>query len=91
MKRLLDSLPTLLRARLASAPACETSSFDAVLVGDEARGRDIARSLARREGPIIPVLSQNPGYRLLMLVREKTLSINTAAAGGNASLLTLGK
>jgi delta 1-pyrroline-5-carboxylate dehydrogenase len=26
-----------------------------------------------------------------MLVKERTVSINTAAAGGNASLMTIGK
>ncbi len=90
-RRVLDGLPKPLRTRIASAAAWETSSFDAVLVSDEARLRQIAQSLARCRGPIIPVLHGNPEYSLEMLVKERTVSINTAAAGGNASLMTLGK
>ncbi len=90
-KRLLDALPKTLRAHIASAAAWEASSFDAVLVSDEARAREIAETLARCPGPIIPVLSANPEYSLGMLVKERTVSVNTAAAGGNASLMTIGK
>ncbi len=90
-KRLIERLPKSLRASLASAAAWEASSFDAVLVCDEARGREIAQTLARCAGPIIAVLPGNPEYSLNMLVKEKTVSINTAAAGGNASLMTIGK
>ncbi len=90
-KRLLERLPKNLRGHIASAAAWEASSFDAVLVSDEARGREIARTLARCRVPIIPVLSGNPEYSLNMLVKERTVSTNTAAAGGNASLMTLGK
>lgn len=90
-KRLLERLPKNLRGHIASAAAWEASSFDAVLVSDEARGREIARTLARCRGPIIPVLSGNPEYSLNMLVKERTVSTNTAAAGGNASLMTIGK
>ena len=86
--RLLDGLPKPLRARIASAAAWDAENFDAVLVCDEARARDIAQTLARRPGPIVPVLSCDPGYDMNMLVKERTVSINTAAAGGNASLLT---
>jgi RHH-type transcriptional regulator, proline utilization regulon repressor / proline dehydrogenase / delta 1-pyrroline-5-carboxylate dehydrogenase len=74
-----------------SAAAWEAETFDAVLVCDEARARDIAQTLARCPGPIVPVLSGNPGYNLNMLMKERTISINTAAAGGNASLMTMGK
>ena len=90
-KRLLDGLPKPLRARIASAAAWEAGNFDAVLVCDEARARDIAQTLARRPGPIVPVLSGDPDYNMNMLVKERTVSINTAAAGGNASLMTIGK
>jgi RHH-type proline utilization regulon transcriptional repressor/proline dehydrogenase/delta 1-pyrroline-5-carboxylate dehydrogenase len=90
-KRLLDHLPKALRARIASTAAWEAKNFDAVLVCDEARGREIAETLARCPGPIVPVLSGDPDYHLHMLVKERTVSINTAAAGGNASLMTIGK
>ena len=90
-KRLLDRLPHTLRPHIASAAAWETSRFQAVLICDEARAPQIAQSLARCQGPIIPLLAGTPGYNLDMLVKEQTLSINTAAAGGNASLMTMGE
>jgi RHH-type proline utilization regulon transcriptional repressor/proline dehydrogenase/delta 1-pyrroline-5-carboxylate dehydrogenase len=89
-RRVLDGLPMPLRARIASAAAWDTSSFDAVLVCEDARAREIAKTLARSPGPIVPVLA-GPEYGLTMLVKERTVSINTAAAGGNASLMTIGK
>jgi RHH-type proline utilization regulon transcriptional repressor/proline dehydrogenase/delta 1-pyrroline-5-carboxylate dehydrogenase len=46
--------------------------------------------LAARDGPILPLLRAEPDYDLSRLVVERTLSINTAAAGGNASLMTMG-
>ena len=88
---MLDGLPKPLRAHIASAAAWETSSFDAVLIADAARLKQITQSLARCRGPIIPVLHGDPDYSLEMLVKERTVSVNTAAAGGNASLMTIGK
>jgi delta 1-pyrroline-5-carboxylate dehydrogenase len=38
---------------------------------------------------IVPVQRLDGGLNLDMLVREVALSINTAAAGGNASLMAL--
>ncbi|MBN9088105.1 MAG: L-glutamate gamma-semialdehyde dehydrogenase [Reyranella sp.] len=48
----------------------------------------LARHLAEREGPIVP-LHLAP-WRREALVDEISLSVNTAAAGGNASLMTIG-
>jgi RHH-type proline utilization regulon transcriptional repressor/proline dehydrogenase/delta 1-pyrroline-5-carboxylate dehydrogenase len=48
-----------------------------------------ARALAARDGVIVPVQRLDGGLNLDMLVREVALSINTAAAGGNASLMAL--
>ena len=42
------------------------------------------------EGPIVPLLMPEHDYDLTRLVHERTVSINTAAAGGNASLMTIG-
>jgi len=44
--------------------------------------------LAERDGPIVPV--HVAPYPLEFLVDEVSLSVNTAAAGGNASLMTIG-
>jgi RHH-type proline utilization regulon transcriptional repressor/proline dehydrogenase/delta 1-pyrroline-5-carboxylate dehydrogenase len=50
-------------------------------------------ALALRPGPIVGLQSLAPGERdfdLDRLVLERSLSVNTAAAGGNASLMTIG-
>ena len=48
----------------------------------------LARRLTRREGPIVPM--HLAPYRHEALLDEVSLSVNTAAAGGNASLMTIG-
>jgi RHH-type proline utilization regulon transcriptional repressor/proline dehydrogenase/delta 1-pyrroline-5-carboxylate dehydrogenase len=67
--------------------------FDAVLHhGDAATRQTIACVLAARPGPIVGLTGLAPGdtrIPLERLVLERSLSINTAAAGGNASLMTL--
>jgi RHH-type proline utilization regulon transcriptional repressor/proline dehydrogenase/delta 1-pyrroline-5-carboxylate dehydrogenase len=48
--------------------------------------------LAGREGPVVSVERLAPGdpaVPLERLVVERSVSINTAAAGGNASLMTM--
>jgi len=81
------------------APArLDETNFDAVLFeGDGDALRDLNRRLAARSGPIISVqgltsdsLTQGASYALEPLLRERAISINTAAAGGNASLMTIG-
>ncbi|WP_210248954.1 trifunctional transcriptional regulator/proline dehydrogenase/L-glutamate gamma-semialdehyde dehydrogenase [Methylobacterium sp. WL64] len=56
--------------------------------------RALARFLADGHGPILPIrttISEDSGgdYNLFDLVEERSLSINTTAAGGNASLMSL--
>ena len=48
----------------------------------------LGRRLAEREGPIVPVYVAP--YPFEFLCDEVALSVNTAAAGGNASLMTIG-
>ena len=49
-----------------------------------------AELLAAREGAILPLITAPAGPQLLhRLVTEKTITINTTAAGGNASLMTM--
>ena len=47
--------------------------------------RDIRQSLANRDGPLIPLAMDL--FDVSPLISEKTLCIDTTAAGGNASLL----
>ncbi|WP_205964252.1 trifunctional transcriptional regulator/proline dehydrogenase/L-glutamate gamma-semialdehyde dehydrogenase [Ramlibacter agri] len=69
-------------------------AFDAVLLhGGVGELAEVQRELAQRPGPIVAVERLEPGTRevpLERLVVERSLSVNTAAAGGNASLMTIG-
>ncbi len=67
----------------------EAARFDAVLAAGRENAHRSAQFVAARPGPIIPVISNTPEYNLQMLLKEKTISVNTTAAGGNANLLTL--
>ncbi len=68
-------------------------AIDAVLHhGDAASLAETCRAVAQRPGPIVGVTGLRPGegeVPLARLVLERALSVNTAAAGGNASLMTM--
>jgi RHH-type proline utilization regulon transcriptional repressor/proline dehydrogenase/delta 1-pyrroline-5-carboxylate dehydrogenase len=89
-------LPKDLQARiqLVSEWTKDEVSFDAVLYhGDSDQLRAVCEQVAQRGGAIVGVqgLSQGEtGVALERLVIERALSVNTAAAGGNASLMTIG-
>lgn len=64
----------------------------AVLVeGDHAVARATAAEMAAKDGPIISihVAGADGFYPLDRLLEEQSTSINTTAAGGNASLMTI--
>ena len=68
--------------------------FDAVLHhGSRDELLQVLRRVAARPGPIVGVTALGVGDMAIPLERlvvERSLSINTAAAGGNASLMTMG-
>jgi RHH-type proline utilization regulon transcriptional repressor/proline dehydrogenase/delta 1-pyrroline-5-carboxylate dehydrogenase len=82
------------RIRLVSDWMLPSVPLDAVLQhGDAASLQATAARLAERPGPIVAFTGLAPGQSrvpLERLVVERSLSINTAAAGGNASLMTIG-
>jgi RHH-type proline utilization regulon transcriptional repressor/proline dehydrogenase/delta 1-pyrroline-5-carboxylate dehydrogenase len=93
---LLASLPAQVRSRVElaqdwTAPEVE---FDAVLFhGATPQLFALQHQLARRPGAIVSVERLEPGATdvpLERLMTERSLSVNTAAAGGNASLMTIG-
>ena len=92
---LRDRLPADVREHVSVADnwALPGVAFDAVLHhGSEASWLATAAAVAARPGPIVGVTGLVPGDHrvpLERLVVERSLSINTAAAGGNASLMTL--
>ncbi len=70
-------------------PATDPAACDAILC--DADPGPVSRLAAAWPGPIRPVLMPGPaGYPLEFLLTERCTSTNTAAAGGNASLMTLG-
>jgi len=93
---LLQALPDTLQARVLQVQDWTRAEahFDAVLLhGDAARRIEVSTLLARRPGPIVLLHAFDAGYGAIALERlviERSLSVNTAAAGGNASLMTIG-
>jgi RHH-type proline utilization regulon transcriptional repressor/proline dehydrogenase/delta 1-pyrroline-5-carboxylate dehydrogenase len=75
-----------------------TDDFTAALFeGESPTAAAWARTIADRDGPIVTPQCITPGdiaagahYALEWLVTERSISVNIAAAGGNASLMTIG-
>lgn len=60
--------------------------------GDEVDLKRVSVALARRDGPIVSLRRSSVAdgeMPLEALVLERAVSTNTAAAGGNASLMTI--
>ena len=96
---LLGSLPTEIARRIDVIEEAETMPLGAVLYeGDADRLALLAERMAARDGPIVAIhavssdglASGRETFYLDGLVEEVSLSINTAAAGGNASLMSIG-
>ncbi len=96
VEALRAALPPAVQQSIVMAQdwSADTVVFDAVLHhGDAASLMQINQALAGHAGPIVGVRSLAPGavdIALESLVVERALSVNTAAAGGNASLMTIG-
>ena len=74
------------------ADTLDPAAVDAVLLSTSpARARQVRAALAAAEGKIVPVIAPeaNGDYDPMRLVIERTVTVNTAAAGGNAALLSL--
>ncbi|RZT29580.1 trifunctional transcriptional regulator/proline dehydrogenase/L-glutamate gamma-semialdehyde dehydrogenase [Cupriavidus agavae] len=95
-KSLLARLPAAVQSRVRTVSDWTATdiAFDAVLHhGDSDQLRTVCEQVATRPGPIVGVqgLAQGePNIALERLLIERSLSVNTAAAGGNASLMTIG-
>ncbi|MGB3864540.1 MAG: trifunctional transcriptional regulator/proline dehydrogenase/L-glutamate gamma-semialdehyde dehydrogenase, partial [Xanthobacteraceae bacterium] len=95
----LPDLPERIAARVTWSAAWEADGpFAGALVeGDADRIKAVALRVADCPGPLVPVqaasmraLQSDPdAYCTDWLLEEISTSINTAAAGGNASLMTL--
>ena len=98
----LATLPPTVLARIDACSGLDELSFEAVLHpgpaaascpvpgGGDAHWLAWRRALAARPGARLAlVVPGAEGYELARLVAERVVSTNTAAAGGNASLLSL--
>lgn len=82
-----EGLPATVAAHLHANPA---EPFAVCLVEGNAEAVHAASAaMAARDGPIVPV-HRGPGPNLAWLLEEVSTSINTTAAGGNASLMMIG-
>ena len=94
-RSLHERLPDAVRARIELVDdwTSPTVRFDAALHhGSAAELLRVGQLLAARPGPIVVVEGLRPGATAIALERlvlERSVSINTAAAGGNATLMTL--
>jgi RHH-type proline utilization regulon transcriptional repressor/proline dehydrogenase/delta 1-pyrroline-5-carboxylate dehydrogenase len=95
----VGELPPALQNRIRLVHDSLQGAFDVALIAAEPRG-DIeawSRRLAERDGPIVTLhvvdgdaARSAASLPLERLMLERTLSVNTAAAGGNASLMAIG-
>jgi RHH-type proline utilization regulon transcriptional repressor/proline dehydrogenase/delta 1-pyrroline-5-carboxylate dehydrogenase len=95
----LQSLPEAVAGRVETVEDWTAGPLAAVLFeGDSDALREINRKLATLPGPVVALqgasaaglASGSEDYCLEWLAEEVAISTNTAAAGGNASLMTIG-
>ena len=90
----LQQFPDLSAALTAWVQEASTRDcFAAVLFdGTPDELRSLNQAMADRDGPIVPVYVAQPGgrYPLEWLIQERSISTNTTAAGGNATLMMIG-
>ncbi len=93
LQSLKESLPSLVQASIDIQTDLQSAPADIALVhADQATCLQIAADIASRTSSIVTLTALPPGEQLIPLARlvtERSISINTAAAGGNASLMTL--
>jgi RHH-type proline utilization regulon transcriptional repressor/proline dehydrogenase/delta 1-pyrroline-5-carboxylate dehydrogenase len=99
LRALVEGLPDPLRDRVSLAGEDGPARCAAVLFeGDGDALRALGMQVAALDGPIRPVFGAAPDtlrggtqdYPLELLLAEQVVCTNTTAAGGNASLMTIG-
>jgi RHH-type transcriptional regulator, proline utilization regulon repressor / proline dehydrogenase / delta 1-pyrroline-5-carboxylate dehydrogenase len=97
LEPLIARLPAPVRQRIERGTAEDAGIASVLVEGDGQTARAASRRVAHWTGPIVTVqaaateamLAGRAGYSLDLLVTETSISTNTAAAGGNASLMAL--
>ena len=89
----LPSMPKEIAQQFKVIADLNQGDYEAVLHhGSSAELLQLQAQIARRNGTIVGITHLNPGEADIPLERfviERAISINTAAAGGNASLMTM--
>ncbi|GAA5555720.1 bifunctional protein PutA [Acinetobacter schindleri] len=89
----LQSIPAKVVKAIKVIKDMESGDFEAVLHhGDASALIDLQQRIATRQGPIVGITHLSSGNYEIPVERfviERAISINTAAAGGNASLMTM--
>ncbi len=89
--RLQQCLPPAVASQVSVDEKWLEAPFGALLFdGTEPEADTWRKRLSERDGPLAALVQPEPEYDPSTLVHERTLSINTAAAGGNASLMAMG-
>jgi RHH-type proline utilization regulon transcriptional repressor/proline dehydrogenase/delta 1-pyrroline-5-carboxylate dehydrogenase len=82
-------LPPAVSARIASTSDA-AADVDLALCAEHTAAAALRRAYALRAGRRVRVVTPGEGgYPLIWLLVERVVTVNTAAAGGNASLMTL--
>ncbi|KAF1024459.1 MAG: Bifunctional protein PutA [Acinetobacter bereziniae] len=91
--KMVQSMPKLVQQQFSMIQDLTSDTFDAVLhQGSTESLKDLQTSIIQREGAIIGITHLHTADEKIPLAPfliERAISINTAAAGGNASLMTL--
>ncbi|WP_373989784.1 trifunctional transcriptional regulator/proline dehydrogenase/L-glutamate gamma-semialdehyde dehydrogenase [Duganella sp. BuS-21] len=89
-KLLPADLPTAVKKHIQTVSSLETSEFQIALV-ESMLARQLHGPLAARSGALVGLITTNEdnAIPLWRLLAERALCVNTTAAGGNASLMTL--
>jgi RHH-type proline utilization regulon transcriptional repressor/proline dehydrogenase/delta 1-pyrroline-5-carboxylate dehydrogenase len=91
MSHEIEHVATEYRGAIKVVAESKLPSVDVALFeGPDSELRVVSQALAQHMGPIVPLYRRSPvGYPLEFLVSERAVSHNTAAAGGNASLMSI--
>ncbi|MPW42922.1 trifunctional transcriptional regulator/proline dehydrogenase/L-glutamate gamma-semialdehyde dehydrogenase [Acinetobacter guerrae] len=93
LQKFAQQLPTAVRQAIFEIGHVEHGDFDAVLHhGSNEELQTLQAQIAKRKGAIVGITHMQNSEQVIPLDRlviEHAISVNTAAAGGNASLMTM--
>jgi RHH-type transcriptional regulator, proline utilization regulon repressor / proline dehydrogenase / delta 1-pyrroline-5-carboxylate dehydrogenase len=87
-RKLLSALSAVVQRHMTLVARWRDADCAAVLVPPSSASA-VRQQVAGRDGALIPVIESLDAAALLRLVVERTISVNDAAAGGNAALMTI--